>query len=370
MANSSTSTPRCASGRILAPVDHPDSARTLLTGTGLTHLGSADARDRMHAKAQSHDASDSMKMFQMGVEGGKPVHGKPGVQPEWFYKGDGRSIVGPEQPLTSPDFALNGGEEPELAGIYVIAAMARRSGWASRLPTNFPITCMERMNYLYLAHSKLRPASIGPELLVGELPADIHGTARIRRGGKPVSGEAVSDRRGEHVASPSQSGASSLQISAVPPARRSACAFLRHRHAVLCRRHHGPGRRCVRDRSAAVLLAAAQSAADRAFAADLRSASSSSGEARAADTGLGIQCSRTGWSSRCSSRSCWPSSCTRCAPKRGPARTTSCRAATATGCRSAPRSSPPTSARNIWSGWRARVSPPAWRWRIGKCRPG
>jgi hypothetical protein len=41
---------------------------------------------------------------------------------------------------------------------------------------------MERMNYLYLAHSKLRPASIGPELLVGELPADIRGTARIRRG--------------------------------------------------------------------------------------------------------------------------------------------------------------------------------------------
>src|SRR3569833_3980618 len=107
---------------VVAPVDHPDSARVLLTGTGLTHLGSADARDRMHAKAHAADASDSMKMFRMGLEGGKPAAGKVGVQPEWFYKGDGRSIVGPERPLLSPDFAAAAGEEPELAGIYLIAA--------------------------------------------------------------------------------------------------------------------------------------------------------------------------------------------------------------------------------------------------------
>jgi hypothetical protein len=173
-------------GDILAPVDHPDSARTWLTGTGLTHLGSADARDRMHAKAQSHNATDSMKMFQMGMEGGKPADGKPGVQPEWFYKGDGRSLVAPEQPLASPDFALNGGEEPELAGIYVIArdGMPFRLGFT--LANEFSDHVMERMNYLYLAHSKLRPASIGPELLVGDLPVDMHGTALIRRAGKPI----------------------------------------------------------------------------------------------------------------------------------------------------------------------------------------
>src|SRR5215475_8154003 len=108
--------------QILTPVDHTDSARVLLTGTGLTHLGSADARDRMHTKAHASDASDSMKMFRMGLEGGKPADGQAGVQPEWFYKGDGRSIVGPESPLLSPDFAKDAGEEPELAGIYVISA--------------------------------------------------------------------------------------------------------------------------------------------------------------------------------------------------------------------------------------------------------
>jgi hypothetical protein len=171
-----------AQKRILAPIGHQDSARVWLTGTGLTHLGSADARDRMHAKAHSADASDSMRMFRMGLEGGKVPGAGPGVQPEWFYKGDGRSLVAPEKPLVSPLFAMDAGEEPELAGVYLIAADGTpyRIGFA--LANEFSDHVMERMNYLYLAHSKLRPASIGPELLVGELPADIRGTVRIRRG--------------------------------------------------------------------------------------------------------------------------------------------------------------------------------------------
>ncbi|HEX3913591.1 MAG TPA: AraD1 family protein [Steroidobacteraceae bacterium] len=172
--------------KVLAPVDHPDSARVFLTGTGLTHLGSADARDKMHAKAHSADASDSMKMFRMGLEGGKCEAGQVGVQPEWFYKGDGRSIVAPEEPLTSPEFALDGGEEPELAGIYLIAADGTPFRLGFTLANEFSDHIMERMNYLYLAHSKLRHAALGPELLLGELPADIRGTARITRAGKAI----------------------------------------------------------------------------------------------------------------------------------------------------------------------------------------
>ncbi|MEG1327861.1 MAG: FAH family protein, partial [Janthinobacterium sp.] len=37
----------------------------------------------------------------------------------------------------------------------------------------------ERQNYLYLAHSKLRACSVGPALLVGELPAHIAGASRV-----------------------------------------------------------------------------------------------------------------------------------------------------------------------------------------------
>src|SRR5690349_23158780 len=108
-----------AEERLLAAIDHPDPAHLHLTGTGLTHLGSAEQRDRMHQDAAGA-TTDSMRMFLMGVEGGKPAGPGPGVQPEWFYKGDGSCLVGPQDDLHAPAFALDGGEEPEIAGIYLI----------------------------------------------------------------------------------------------------------------------------------------------------------------------------------------------------------------------------------------------------------
>ncbi|MGX1500756.1 AraD1 family protein [Roseibium aggregatum] len=185
-------------GRLLLPIDHPDAAHMHLTGTGLTHLGSAATRDAMHAKAKNDEASmtDSMKMFQLGLEGGRPEAGQVGVQPEWFYKGNGSCAVAPGGDLVSPGFCEDGGEEPEVAGIYVIAddGTPFRVGFA--LANEFSDHVMERQNYLYLAHSKLRPASFGPELLVGPLPEKVEGTSRIYRDGavlweKPfLSGEA------------------------------------------------------------------------------------------------------------------------------------------------------------------------------------
>lgn len=174
-------------GRILTPIHHPDPAHLHLTGTGLTHLGSASTRDAMHQKAQDEEnLTDSMKMFNMGLTGGKPSNGTPGVQPEWFYKGNGAAVVAPGEPLTRPEFAEDGGEEPEIAGIYVIGSDGTpfRVGYA--LSNEFSDHVMERTNYLYLAHSKLRPASFGPEILIGDLPQDIQGVSRVRRGSDVV----------------------------------------------------------------------------------------------------------------------------------------------------------------------------------------
>lgn len=186
-----------AAGRVTLPISHPDAAHMHLTGTGLTHLGSASARDAMHAKLAGADTlTDSMRMFRMGLEGGKPAEGAVGVQPEWFYKGNGTQAVAPGAALTAPGFAEDGGEEPEITGIYLIGpdGAPHRVGWA--LANEFSDHVTERVNYLWLAHSKLRPAAFGPEILVGDLPADIRGTSRVRRGGaviweKPfLSGEA------------------------------------------------------------------------------------------------------------------------------------------------------------------------------------
>jgi hypothetical protein len=172
--------PELAAGRILAPIHHEDPAHLLLSGTGLTHLGSAESRDKMH-REQAH-VTDSMRMFREGLAGGKPPPGETGVQPEWFYKGDGSSLVGPEQALILPSFAQDGGEEPELAGIYLIGPDGTPFRLGVCLANEFSDHVTERHNYLWLAHSKLRQAAIGPELLVGELPEHVAGTSRICRG--------------------------------------------------------------------------------------------------------------------------------------------------------------------------------------------
>ncbi|MDR6533602.1 hypothetical protein J2800_004368 [Caulobacter rhizosphaerae] len=176
-----------AEGRVLAPIDHPDPAHLVLTGTGLTHLGSAEGRDKMHKAAQAGEQlTDSMRMFLMGVEGGKPAAGAVGAQPEWFYKGDGSHVVGHGAPLTSPAFAQDGGEEPEIAGVYLIGPDGAPYRLGFCLANEFSDHVIERGNYLWLAHSKLRQAALGPELLTGDLPADVRGASKILRGGQVV----------------------------------------------------------------------------------------------------------------------------------------------------------------------------------------
>jgi len=178
-----------AAGRLHSPISHPDPAHLHITGTGLTHLGSAATRDSMHRKLTSdgeEHLTDSMKMFRMGLEGGKPDQGEVGVQPEWFYKGNGNFAVAPGKPLISPAFAKDAGEEPEISGIYVIGddGTPFRVGFA--LGNEFSDHVTERVNYLWLAHSKLRNASFGPEILVGPLPDDVRGTSRILRDGEAI----------------------------------------------------------------------------------------------------------------------------------------------------------------------------------------
>ena len=177
--------------RVLPPLDHEDPAHLLVSGTGLTHLGSAATRDKMHqqaqkAKQEETPVSDSMRMFQWGVEGGKPAPGKVGAQPEWFYKGDGGIVVRPGAPLPVPEFAEDAGEEPEIAGLYLIGADGHpyRIGYA--LGNEFSDHVTERKNYLYLAHSKLRYCSFGPELRCGELPRQVEGMSRLRRDGEVI----------------------------------------------------------------------------------------------------------------------------------------------------------------------------------------
>jgi hypothetical protein len=173
-----------AAGRMRSPIDHDDPAHLIMTGTGLTHLGSAEGRDKMHAQAAAAETqTDSMRMFLEGVAGGKPEAGREGQQPEWFYKGDGSQLVAPGAPLTMPAFAQDGGEEPELAGVYLIGPDGTPFRLGLCLANEFSDHVTERHNYLWLAHSKLRQAALGPELLLGPAPDHVEGSSRILRDG-------------------------------------------------------------------------------------------------------------------------------------------------------------------------------------------
>ena len=166
--------------RLLPPVDHPrEPARVLVSGTGLTHQASAENRQAMHAAGAA--LTDSMRMYQWGEQGGRPAAGKIGVAPEWFYKGPGTILRAHLEPLPVPSYAEDGGEEPEIAGVYLIdgAGVPRRVGMATG--NEFSDHAFERRNYLNLAGSKLRCCSIGPELKLDAEFGDVTGRVAVYR---------------------------------------------------------------------------------------------------------------------------------------------------------------------------------------------
>jgi hypothetical protein len=170
--------------QMLPAIDHPDEpARCLVSGTGLTHLGSAKNRQQMHSASEA-EMNDSMKMFKWGVDGGKPAPGKTGVAPEWFYKGCGTILRAPNESLEVPAFAEDGGEEAEIAGIYLVDAGGnpRRIGMA--IGNEFSDHKFEKKNYLNLAGSKIRNCSLGPELVIDREFNSVSGNVKILRGGK------------------------------------------------------------------------------------------------------------------------------------------------------------------------------------------
>ncbi|HTT22604.1 MAG TPA: AraD1 family protein [Candidatus Sulfotelmatobacter sp.] len=166
---------------LLPPIDHPDEpARCMISGTGLTHLGSARDRQSMHAVA-SDEMTDSMKMFHWGKEGGRPEPGKVGIAPEWFYKGNGTTLRAHRQALEIPSYAEDGGEEAEIAGIYVIGPEGTpyRIGMAGG--DEFSDHKFEKRNYLNLAGSKLRTCALGPELAVDPQISSVEVQVEIQR---------------------------------------------------------------------------------------------------------------------------------------------------------------------------------------------
>lgn len=176
-----------SSWKILPAFDHPYSPLScMLSGTGLTHKTSAENRQKMHQQTKESDITDSMKIYKWGEEGGKPDKGIIGIQPEWFYKGNGSNLKAFGEPLHIPPYADDGGEEPEIAGIYLVSekGIPYRIGYATA--NEFSDHVMEKKNYLYLAPSKLRECAVGPELVLNHDFQDVRGKVSIRRDKKEI----------------------------------------------------------------------------------------------------------------------------------------------------------------------------------------
>ena len=171
-----------AAGRLLPPVDHPDSAHLVLTGNGPDppRLGRRPRQDapRRSRRRDAHRLDADVPRRCRGRQAGA-----------WRSRRTARVVLQgrrlarrrPGEPLTMPHFAADGGEEPELAGVYLIGPDGTPHRLGFCLANEFSDHVTERHNYLWLAHSKLRHAALGAELLVGECPPDVRGTSRIRR---------------------------------------------------------------------------------------------------------------------------------------------------------------------------------------------
>jgi hypothetical protein len=175
-----------SSWSFLPAFDHPhEAARCLVSGTGLTHLGSAKDRNSMH-NLQPDEISDSMRIFQWGLEGGKPADGCIGPAPEWFYKGNGYILRGHGEALVVPPYAEDGGEEGEVAVCYVVSAEGTPFRVGMATGNEFSDHVFEKKNYLNLAGSKLRTCALGPELVIDPEFSSVPGTVCLQRNGETI----------------------------------------------------------------------------------------------------------------------------------------------------------------------------------------
>jgi hypothetical protein len=186
--------------RLHLPFEHPNEpTRCMVSGTGLTHLGSAQGRNAMHISAKAgvpiavteaavavEQMTDSMKMFRWGLMEGRPEAGRIGIAPEWFYKGSGAALRAHGEALEIPGYAEDGGEEGEVAGVYLIGddGRPRRIGFA--VGNEFSDHQFEKKNYLNLAGSKLRTCGLGPELVIDPEFRDVAVEASIERAGNVI----------------------------------------------------------------------------------------------------------------------------------------------------------------------------------------
>ncbi len=167
-----------SSNRLALPIHHTDPAHLIVTGTGLTHRNSVLARASMQ---ENTTLTEAQKIYLMGANGGRPALADIGAVPEWFFKGFGSQLKASGQTLDLPAHIQGGGEEAELAIIYMIDSEQQVHRIGTALGNEFSDHVLEKQNHYYLAQSKLSPCSLGPEIYIGDIPEKVVGKIEILR---------------------------------------------------------------------------------------------------------------------------------------------------------------------------------------------
>ena len=83
-----------------------------------------------------------------------------------------------------PPYAKDGGEEAEIAAVYLVGPEGRRYRFRMTAGNEFSDHQFEKKNYLKLAGSKLRTFSLGPELKIDPDSQSVPGKVTIVRNGR------------------------------------------------------------------------------------------------------------------------------------------------------------------------------------------
>ena len=111
--------------------------------------------------------------------GAPPAPGDTG--PTLFHKGTGECLRAHGEALEIPPFGRGGGEEAELAAVYIIGkdGIPRRVGFAQG--NEFGDPALSAADPGAVSHAKLRTCSLGPELLLDASISDVAGSIEIER---------------------------------------------------------------------------------------------------------------------------------------------------------------------------------------------
>ena len=154
------------------PVSHQHNDATWIGGTGLTHSNRALIRKVME-EIPENKLSDSQKIYQLGIKEGKLKAGISTARPEWFFKGHLCNARTHGQTLDVPWYDLGGGEEAELVAVYYITPNSELYRIGFCLGNEFSDHILEKENHFYITQCKLRPFSLGAEIIIGDIPEKI-----------------------------------------------------------------------------------------------------------------------------------------------------------------------------------------------------